>query len=320
MNLSELQAKAAALSPMSLGSVPVLQGRTIYLDGDGLAYYCAGNDETLLGEARERTADKVRAMKEAAGAEKSAILLTSSGSHKGYRYAVARVKAYQGQRSNSRRPANWAGLRALLVDGFFGDHTHSTSTAEADDLFGYHGHRAPELAVIGTQDKDMRMVPGWHIDWVSNLLFYLAPGTFDATYNDKQFGMKWFWLQMLHGDTADAIPGLPWYADSKGKLKRCGEETAKAMLQGVRNNDEALAVVHDAYRSYYAGRALAEMLEQAVLLWMRRDAESRWDDCLQPGGPLYPCRLWHDDDAFFKAYTEIADRIATVESYVACAD
>jgi hypothetical protein len=306
---------------MSLGAVPVLQGRTIYLDGDGLAYYCAGNDETLLGEARERLADKVRGMASVSGAERSIILLTGSGSHKGHRYAVARVKPYQGQRSNSRRPKNWQGLRALLDDGYFGHGTKSTVTAEADDLFGYHGHGDPERTVIATQDKDMRMVPGWHIDWVSNLIFYLQPGQFHATFDDKVFGPKWFWLQMLHGDTADHIPGLPWYMgkDAKGKptLKKCGPVTAEDMLRGVQSNDEALAAVHEAYRSYYKERALVEMMEQAVLLWMRRDADSMWYDCMEPGGPLYPCRQWHDNDAFFTAYAEIKERITTVESYAA---
>jgi hypothetical protein len=109
--------------------------------------------------------------------------------------------------------------------------------------------------------------------------------------------------------------------DGKGKLKKCGPATADDMLAGTLSNDEALEAVYEAYRSYYAGRALVEMMEQAVLLWMRRDPDSKWYDCLEPGGPLYPCRLWHDDDAFFKAYAEIAERIATVESYAAqCID
>jgi hypothetical protein len=321
MDLAALQAKAVAASPMSAGAVPVLQGRTLYLDGDGLAYYCAGNDDTLLGEARSRTADKIRGMAASCAAGQQAILLTGSGSHKGHRYAVARVKPYQGQRANSRRPKNWQGLRDLLADGYFGTSTVSTTTAEADDLFGHHGHRDPANTVIGTQDKDMRMVPGWHMDWVSNLMCYLPPDTYDFKFNDKQFGLKWFWLQMLHGDTADQIPGLPWYmgkdAKGAGKLKAVGPVTAEAMLAETKCNVDALVVVHAAYKSYYKERALVEMMEQAVLLWMRRDAESKWYDCLMEGGPLFPCRAWNDNEEFFLAYAEIEERILTVESYAA---
>lgn len=316
MELAELQRRAAAATPMSLGSVPVLQGRTLHLDGDGLAYYCAGNDETLLGEARERLADKVRAMQVTSGSGRSNILLTASGSHKGYRYAIARIKPYQGQRSNSRRPKNWQGLRDMLIDGYFGDHTVATAVAEADDLFGYHGHRDPEHTVIGTQDKDMRMVPGWHIDWVSNLLCYVPPDTYDLVFNDKQFGRKWFWLQMLHGDTADFIPGLPRIGgkDAKGKptLKQCGPETAASVLAGTKSNDEAAEAVYAAYRSYYKDRWLVEMLEQAALLWMRRDEHSSWDDCARQGGPM---AYFIETDEWLAAYREIGERVTTVESY-----
>lgn len=317
LDLAALKAKAAALSPMAPGLVPVLHDRTLYTDGDGLAYYCAGNDETTLGEARQRLADKIKGMQETCGAAVSVTLLTGSGSHKGHRYAVARVKPYQGQRSNSRRPKNWQGLRDMLDDGHFGDTTRRTLTAEADDLFGYHGHSAPERTVIATQDKDMRMVPGWHLDWVANLMHYLPPGTFDKVWNDKQYGDKWFWLQMLHGDSADHIPGLPFYKNAKGKDTLMGDKTAQKMLAGVASNEEALACVHALYATYYGERALVEMMEQAVLLWMRRDPDSMWYDCMEPGGPLYPCRTWHDQDAFFRAYSEIKLRIDTVESYQA---
>lgn len=312
MDLAELQAKACASTPQALGAVPVLQARTIYTDGDGLAYYCAGNDATLLSEARERVNDKVQGMKRSSGAAEHRILLTASGSHKGYRYAVARAKPYQGQRSNSRRPQNWQGLRNLLMDGHFGP-TTSTAKAEADDLFGYHGHSNPEGTVIATQDKDMRMIPGWHMDWVEHTLFWLAPGTYDAMHNDKQFGMKWFWLQCLHGDTADQIPGLPWVmAPGAKKLARCGEATAARLLDDCTNSEQAGNRVLACYETYYKDRALVELLEQAVLLWMRRDAESLWDDCCAPGGPLF--QFWNHPN-YDAAFAEIRERVTTAEGY-----
>jgi hypothetical protein len=48
------------------------------------------------------------------------------------------------------------------------------------------------------------------------------------------------------------------------------------------------------------------MMEQACLLWMRRNPEA-WDDCLNPGGPLD-----HFNDGgpeFARAYLEIHDRV-----------
>ena len=101
-------AAAVSASPMTNNSVPV-ERRVLLVDGDGLAYYCAGNDETSIGEARARLIEKVKGAQRACGAEDVRILLTNSGSHKGHRYAIARVKPYQGQRVNSRRPKNWRG-------------------------------------------------------------------------------------------------------------------------------------------------------------------------------------------------------------------
>jgi len=300
MDLAALQARAASTTFMASDAVPILHGRTLYLDGDGLAYYCAGNDETSVAEARSRVTEKVDSMRRASGAGKVIILLTGSGGHKGHRYAVARVKPYQGQRANSRRPQNWQALRDLLERGTFGDSVLCFHDREADDAFGQHGHADPENTVHGTQDKDMRMVPGWHIDWKDNRMFYLPPDTFEATFNDKLFGPKWFWMQMLMGDTADFIPGLP-----RAYGKQCGEVGAAKILAGASNNAEAFNAVAHAYKSHYAERWFVEMLEQGVLLWMRRGKDADWFDVAAAGGPLH----YPEIPEHFAAWKEISDRV-----------
>jgi hypothetical protein len=309
-------AAAANASPMAAGSVPLIPKRTLLVDGDGLAYYCAGNDDTDAGEARQRLIDKVRGAARIVGAERIIILLTASGSHKGHRYAVARVKPYQGQRANSRRPKNWQVLRDYLHSGSTPFEVEATVTAEADDLFGWWAYNYPDDVVIYTQDKDMRMLPGMHLDWVSHrvhtveytkallvereLMYNVVPK--DSVFNDKQYGHKWFWLQMLHGDTADNIPGLP-KVELAGKLKPVGEVTAAKFLAGVDSLPHTVAAY---YTTYYGDRWLVEMLEQAVLLWMRRVPES-WDDCVNPGGPL---AVFNDGEIVFaKAYAEIEQRV-----------
>lgn len=303
MDLAALQAKAAASNPMASDPASILQGRTLYLDGDGLAYYCAGNDETTVAEARARVDEKIRSMRQASQSEKVLILLTGSGGHKGHRYAVARVKPYQGQRANSRRPTNWKPLRDLLEAGHFGagieDHDR-----EADDRFGQYGHADPANTVIGTQDKDMRMVPGYHIDWKDNRMFYLEPGMFETVFNDKVFGEKWFWLQMLQGDTADNIPGLP-RTNFNNKLKQIGEVGASQYLNAATTSEEAFNLVYLAYASYYKERALVEMGEQAVLLWMRASPDARWDEALITG----PLRHATGTVQWTQAHTELRERV-----------
>jgi DNA polymerase-1 len=207
-----------------------------------------------------------------------------------------------------------------------------TAIAEADDLFGWYTYNLPDRCVIYTQDKDMRMLPGMHLDWVSHRT-YTVPYTktvcierefmynivpTDCIFNEKQYGHKWFWLQMLHGDTADNIPGLPKATMKYGggpivttqKLNPVGETGASKMLEA--HSDMAIKdVVAMAYRSYYGDRWLVEMMEQACLLWMRRVPE-HWDDCMNSGGPL---AYFNDgEQEFAKAYLEIEGRVRDADN------
>lgn len=323
LDLKALGAKAAAAQPMGYGSVPVVHQRTLLVDGDGLCYYCAGNDDTDIGTARRNLIDKVKRAAELVGAGQIKILVTGGGSHKGHRYTIARAKPYQGQRAGSRRPKNWQGLRDLLDTGFPGVEIETTYTAEADDLFGFYAYNDPDNTVILTQDKDMRMLPGTHLDWVTNRVHVVEHGlatvrqehimynrtVVDSVFNDKQYGPKWFWLQMLHGDAADNIPGLPKYSPNwDDKFKPVGEVTAGKLLDESVYSAEipsALACVAYWYQSYYGQRWLVEMLEQACLLWMRRDPD-KWDDCAEYGGPMY---AFTDHELWPAAYAEIEQRV-----------
>ena len=266
----------------------MVPGRVLLADGDGLAYYCAGNDDTDPAQARVNLLNKLAEAKGAAGAEHVRVLTTASGSTKGHRYAVARVKPYQGQRSNSRRPKNWSYLRSLLEGGFDPRYpVELVGHAEADDLFGkYATEFGADNVVHFTQDKDMRMLPGWHMEWRELRLTRVPTGCYDHVFNGKQYGLKWFWLQMLHGDTADYVPGLPKYIKPDGKAALCGEATAGKLLAECTSSDEARGVVSGLYSGFYEDEWQVNILEQGILLWMRRDAKSSALDVTAPGNPL----------------------------------
>jgi hypothetical protein len=269
-----------------------VHGRVLLADGDGLAYYCAGNDDTPSGLARRNLETKIEGAMRAAGASSVLILTTSRASHKGHRFAIATVKPYQGKRDSGRRPKNWQFLRELIERD---QRALVTETLEADDLFAVHSARlGDEHVAILTEDKDMRMVPGWHLHWDDHRLVRVQPDTWAFEANGKLFGRKWFWTQMLQGDGIDNIPGLPYFTDgsilksgaNKGQIKqiKCGEETAPKLLADCANEQDALRTVADLYRSCYGDAWLVQMLEQACLLWMRRT--DRLFDCCAHGGPL----------------------------------
>lgn len=286
--LAKAQAAAGAAPQARTDKVP---GRVLLVDGDALAYTCGGADDA--GQARINLIRHVEQAQRASSCSNTVILVTARDSHKGHRYAIARAKPYQGHRSSGRRPAQWEFLRHLLeLDNVPCAPCVTTRTAEADDLFSHYSHtHGPENVVIHTQDKDMRMVPGWHLTWNEMLLVYLAPGVFEQHCNDKMYGRKWFWLQMLMGDNADNIPGLPRMTKPDGKQALCGEVTALKLLADCTNDEQCRQVVRGQYEAYYSTEqdqhaGLEAMLEQAVLLWMREQPEDLLDVCAD-GNPMH---------------------------------
>lgn len=278
---------------------PITQpGLTLHVDGDYMMYYAAGPDDREEGEAKYKALELMAQARRASGASNIVVHNTASGCNKGERYVIATVKRYQGQRDPGRKPKNYAYLREWLLN-YDGDAFQSKTwmTREADDGIGACSLHAvkgkPGYAAIFTRDKDMRMLPGLHVEWLTMDTVMVPPGAFEVVWKperweagkEKVYGLKWFWLQMLHGDTADHIPGLEQYAvlNARGEygLKKMGEKTAEKYLAHAKNNKDAFEIVSGLYRTYYDLRNdnwADRFCEQAALLWMRTDMNATVGD------------------------------------------
>ncbi|APF88781.1 phosphodiesterase [Ralstonia solanacearum] len=195
--------------------------------------------------------------------------LSASGCTKAHRYLIATVKAYQGQRNASRKPKNWAYLREVL-EHYEGPRFKPKVwvTREADDGIAYCAHL--QHIAISTRDKDMRMLPGLHVNWMTYQLTEVPPGAWNVIGEDgDQYGLKWFYLQLLQGDNADNIPGVP-------KLfgNACGDARAAKFLADAHNRDDAYDRVQAAYADFYGDKWPDALIEQAGLLWLRTDAQA----------------------------------------------
>lgn len=303
MSFADAIAAAAKAAPQDKAVGPMVPGRILLIDGDGLAYYCAGGDDKSPAEARLWLWEKVTSAQRAARAEEVRLLLTSDTSPKGYRYAIATVKPYQGQRK-SHKPKNWQFLRDYMLTA---DHpwlVEVTDQQEADDLFARYAHHDSRY-VIMTHDKDMRMIPGLHLTWKTHELVDATSG-FSVLHDDKEYGHKWFWLQMLMGDPVDNIPGLPKYNG-----KNIGEKGAAKALADTRDNLEAAAIVFAGYEAHYGEGWRTHVLEQASLLWMRRSDSAL--DVLEPGGAMDFIRP--QDEHWLPARREIMRRVTEALKY-----
>lgn len=266
--------------------VPVVPGRVLHLDGDYLAYFMAGNEDTDPGTARRNALQRILNFKEMSGSEKCLLHLTATGSSKADRYLIASVKPYQGKRGPGK-PKNWASLRDFL-EGYQGPEfkPHQWGDREADDGMALMMHTAItrgqyELAVSCTRDKDMRQYPGRHLGWTDYMLVDVPVGEYRVVdHADLLYGHAWYWQQCLQGDGVDDIPGLPRYMSTPSKSALIGEKTAEKFLASATCDEEAFQIVVQLYSGWYLDWP-EHLAEQMSLLWLRRGADAHCLDFLR---------------------------------------
>lgn len=275
MDIAALQAKVAAAAPMPFTEAPApVKGLSANVDGDYLAYYCAGNDDTNPGDARRNVMQRLDRVKFVTGATRVVVHLSTDNCTKGDRFHVAVQKPYQGQRTSGRKPVNWRHLRDFMSEYNGPAFTvKQWSEREADDGMAYVCNAMAvlknQLHVVHTADKDMRMFAGKHVIWKTYQVVDVPLGTYELIGPDEEiYGHKWFWMQMLTGDTADNIPGL----------HRVGEVKAAEVLRGTTCNHEAAEAVRGMYMGHHGGEWADVLVEQAALLWMRTDRLAAIDD------------------------------------------
>jgi len=114
--------------------------------------------------------------------------------------------------------------------------------------------RTYETLIVG-EDKDFNNVPGWHYNPTKDELFYV-------TIRDA---IRHFYLQLLMGDSADGVPGIPGV----------GKKKAENMLPpDTTDEGELWAIVKQAYFDYAEKEGinkeeiLGTLLVYAHMLWI----------------------------------------------------
>ena len=174
---------------------------------------------------------------------------------------------YKGNRKDTRKPKHYDALRdyavrkldAIVVDG-----------QEADDALGIaavqHGHG------IATLDKDLMGVPGWHYTWAGK-----KQGVFIVTEEEAD---RFFYKQLLTGDSTDNIPGL---------FKRVGMKATDKVLSPIDDmvsTKEMFEYVRGVYHEGYDACGICPddkvevvddwLMKQARCLWIRREENELW--------------------------------------------
>jgi DNA polymerase-1 len=277
-----------------------VEGRVAHIDADFMAYIAAANrkDELdgiapmrSLAQKKEQVISLLKMHMKQVGATDYVAHITPPGSDKGGREALAVTKPYQANRKDKAKPADLDAIRH-----FIGEKLNSIVhlDQEADDGMtqaNYAACRAgtPELSVIVSKDKDLRMAPGLLWDFDTETIVDNSEDTFGHIWIDRSasaakllgWGTKFFWAQCLMGDAADNIAGLPKYTREKdGKSMNCGAVTTEKLLADCKTDIDCFNLIKKLwsesqhewidYRTQEPTTWNKALVGDMELLWMRR--------------------------------------------------
>ena len=185
----------------------------------------------------------------------------SDGKEGNYRYKI--YPAYKANRTQPR-PRHYQFLKEYILQNY------KSSIAigqEADDALGieqcvlYGGgtydEDSPPPSIICSIDKDLLQIPGMHFNFVKGEFKYVS----------EWEGIKHFWNQVLQGDRADNIPGIPGIGPVK----------AGRILSDAETEEDLLLATREKYIDTYGEEEWEDkMLLAGRLLYIRKKEDEAW--------------------------------------------
>ena len=260
------------------------KGKILLFDGDAACY------TSTAGVANIKTA--INKFEKAiytamflAGCEKARVHLTPRGCYKNGRRELLTVKPYQDNRGSAKKPPLLEVLRSGQAVHHFVNHPDIEVflhfDIEADDALMMDAYTI-QNGILASADKDLNIVPTAKLDLETGLIHSLPIGdrygwidrkfwnTDAGNVSSKMIGQgtKFFWAQMLMGDTADNVQGI---IKLNGKL--CGEAGAYAALEPIKTESECANFVLDGYR-----KIDQNPIPEGVAMWLIRNYEDSFYD------------------------------------------
>jgi len=227
------------------------------IDGDILVYRIGFTTEDVdEGIMKARVRETFNLILEAVQATEFKIYLTEEGDPKAFRRRI--YPEYKANRIQPK-PKHYRAIRQHLQEVYDAEVCHEI---EADDALGitqseyndrsHHNNPDPdyETSVICSIDKDLKQIPGKHYNFVKQA---------DAFVTEIE-GLRYFYTQLLTGDSSDNIKGL----------YKVGPVKAATILEGAETEQEMFDKVREAYNND------DELLMNGRVLWIWKQPNDDW--------------------------------------------
>lgn len=225
--------------------------RVANIDGDIVAYSCAAvtEDASKASAAYAAVREMLLNMRETLQLDDCRIFLSNSSS---FRKAIA--PSYKANRKDIKKPKWLEHTKDYLLQEW--DAEVARYGLEADDELGIN---QTEDTILCTIDKDLDQVPGWHYNWRKYEVYSVS----------EDQAERWFWYQMLTGDSVDNIKGVKGIGP-----KKTAELLDEIPTEDLGNRVYEIYYMHDC-DEYLANYAQLKILKQEQLENNYEDAHAR---------------------------------------------
>ena len=217
-------------------------------DADLLVYRIGFTTEDVdEGIMKARLRESINLILEATQATEFKMYLTADDDPTAFRKRI--YPEYKAHRIQPK-PKHYRAIREYLQANYDAEVCQGI---EADDALGITQMvhwKDSDPSIIVSIDKDLRQIPGHHYNFVKDEEFE----------QDYHGGLKYFYTQLLTGDSADNIKGV-W---------KCGPVKAANILAGAETEQEMFNRVRETYSND------EEFLLNARVLWIWKQPNDDW--------------------------------------------
>ena len=212
------------------------------IDADLVAFRCAASaEENEVEVALYRVDNLMQQILDASDSTSYNAYLTGAGN---FRKKIN--PEYKANRRDKEPPRWLQQCRSWLCENW---KAVVSQGCVADDLLGI---AQTDDTIICSLDKDLRMIPGMHFNWIKMQI--------DSV--NQQDALRHFWKQMLIGDTADNIFGI----------RGIGPKKAEKIIEHLDDQQDMFEIVYSMYNDPQ------RFAMNAACLWIQRKEDDQWDE------------------------------------------